>query len=65
MYYQTQELSEAIDFTASKKEFEKNGVEKDMTTYAKMICKNTVEREILEIQEIYLKKIDSEHLNSN
>ena len=46
-------------------EFEKKGVEEDLTIYAKMICKNTVEREISEIQEIYFKKIDNEYLNSN
>ena len=46
-------------------EFEKKGVEEDLTIYAKMICKNTVEREISEIQEIYFKRIDNEYLNSN
>ncbi len=46
-------------------EFEKKGVEEDLTIYAKMICKNTVEREISEIQEFYFKKIDTEYLNSN
>ena len=46
-------------------EFEKNGTESDLTTYAKMVCKNTIEREIAEIQEIYLTKIDEEYLNSS
>jgi len=30
-----------------------------------MICKNTIEREILKIQEIYLEKIEKEYLKSN
>lgn len=46
-------------------EIEKNGTEQDMINYAKMICKNTAGREISEIQELYLKKIDNEYLNSN
>ena len=45
--------------------FEENGTEEDLTNYAKIICKNTVSREILEIQEIYFKKIDNQYLNSN
>jgi hypothetical protein len=40
-------------------------IEPDLVTYAKMICKNTAEREIAEIQEFYFKKIDTEYLNSN
>ena len=46
-------------------EFEKNGTESDLTTYAKMVCKNMIEREIAEIQEVYLTKIDEEYLNSS
>ena len=46
-------------------EFEIKGIEKDLATYAKMVCKNIAEREISEIQEIYFKKIDKEYLNSN
>jgi hypothetical protein len=46
-------------------EFEKNGTESDLTTYAKMVCKNTTEKEIAEIQEVYLTKIDEEYLNSS
>jgi len=45
-------------------EFEKKGMEQDLTTYAKFVCKNTTEREIGEIQEVYLKKIDEEYLRS-
>ncbi len=46
-------------------ELEKNGTEQDMIKYAKMICKNTIQREITEIQKIYLKKIDKKYLKSN
>ena len=49
---------------AKIEEFEKDGVELDLTNYAKMILKNTTGREIAEIQEIYLKKIDSEYLKT-
>jgi len=63
------ELREVMEFERNTfqriEEFEKKGVEKDLATYAKMICKNTAEREISRIQEIYFKKIDSEHPNSN
>jgi hypothetical protein len=45
-------------------DLEKNGVEQDIINYAKIICKNTIQREITQIQEIYLKKIDTEYLNS-
>ena len=36
----------------------------ELVQYAKMICKNTTSREIAQLQEIYLKKIDEEYLNS-
>lgn len=45
-------------------EFEKTQKNTDLVQYAKMICKNTTGREISQIQEIYLKKIDEEYLNS-
>lgn len=45
-------------------EFEKTYNNQDLVQYAKMICKNTTSREIAQIQEIYLKKIDEEYLNS-
>ncbi|QLH07026.1 hypothetical protein [Nitrosopumilus ureiphilus] len=44
--------------------FEKMQKNQDVVNYLKMISKNTTQREITEIQEIYLKKIDSEYLNS-
>jgi hypothetical protein len=46
-------------------EFEIKGVEQDLIKYAKIICKNNTEREILKIQEVYLKKIENEYLKSN
>ncbi|MDH3696492.1 MAG: hypothetical protein OEQ15_04160 [Nitrosopumilus sp.] len=45
-------------------EFEKTQKNLDLIQYAKMICKNTIDREIAHIQEIYLKKIDEEFLSS-
>jgi hypothetical protein len=45
-------------------EFEKVQKDQDVINYLKMISKNTTQREISHIQEIYLKKIDSEYLNS-
>ncbi len=45
-------------------EFEKTQNSPDLVEYAKMICRNTTQREITQIQEIYLKKIDEEYLNS-
>lgn len=43
-------------------EYEMKGLQSDLTKYAKMICNNTTEREILKIQDIYLKKIETEYL---
>jgi len=60
------EIMELDQQTLQKIEsFEKNGTEQALTAYAKMICKNTTGREIVEIQEIYLKKIDAEYLKSS
>jgi predicted transcriptional regulator len=65
----SKELRETMDFERQIfqriEEYEKTGIEPDLVTYAKMICKNTAEREIAEIQEFYFKKIDTEYLNSN
>ena len=44
--------------------FEKEHQDPDLIKYAKMICRNTIERETALIQETYLKKIDSKYLNS-
>ena len=63
------EIREAIKFQQEAfqriEEFEVKGGQQDLTKYAKMICKNTIEREILKIQEVYLKKIENEYLKSN
>ena len=45
-------------------EFEQIKQNSDLIQYAKMICKNVTQREIAKIQEVYLKKIDKEYLNS-
>lgn len=45
-------------------EFEKMQKNQDIINYLRMISKNTTQREITKIQEIYLKKIDKEYLNS-
>ena len=44
--------------------FEKDHEDVDLIKYARIICRNTVERETSLIQETYLKKIDSKYLNS-
>ena len=43
--------------------FGKEHQDPDLIKYTKMICRNTIERETALIQEIYLKKIDSQYLN--
>ena len=44
-------------------EFEKIQKNNELVQYAKMISKNTTGREIAQLQETYLKKIDKEFLN--
>ena len=44
--------------------FENNHQDEDLIKYAKMICRNIIERETILIQETYLKKIDEQYLNS-
>ena len=44
--------------------FENDHQEPDLIKYARIICRNTIERETILIQEAYLKKIDSQYLNS-
>ena len=62
------ELREAMEFERETflkiEELEKRGTENELIHYAKVICKNTTGREISEIQEAYLAKIDTEYLNS-
>jgi DNA segregation ATPase FtsK/SpoIIIE-like protein len=45
-------------------EFEKTQKNSELIEYAKILCSNTIAREISNIQETYLKKIDEEYLNS-
>ena len=62
------ELRRAMEFERDVfgkiEDLEKKGTKSDLITYAKMVIKNTTGREISEIQETYLKKIDSEYLSS-
>jgi len=64
----SKELREVMEFeqkTFQKiEELEDKGIKQELTKYAKMICRNTTEREIAEIQEIYLTKIEKEYLNN-
>lgn len=43
-------------------EFEKTHQNSDVIEYAKIVSRNTIAREISELQETYLKKIDKEYL---
>ena len=62
------ELKEIMNFERKSIEkieaFEKKQHNSDLGKYTKMICKNTMQREITQIQEIYLKKIDEEYIDS-
>jgi len=64
----SRELREIMKFEQESfkkiERFEKIERDTDLAQYAKMICKNTTGREIAQLQEIYLKKIDEEFLNS-
>ena len=73
--YEKMKMDEISKELHSVMEFEQNILRKvdlfkndhqdaDLIKYLKMICRNTVERETSLIQETYLKKIDSEYLNS-
>ena len=63
----SEELKKVIKFEQESikkiEEFEKAQNNPDLINYAKMICKNTTQREIAQIQEVYLEKIDEEFLN--
>jgi len=62
------ELRDAMKFQQESfqriDELEEKGMQKDLIKYARVICKNTIEREITKIQEIYLEKIEIEYLKS-
>jgi len=63
----SQELRDIMKFEQESmrkiEEFENIQKNQDLAKYAKMICKNTTQREITQIQEIYLEKIDKNYLN--
>ena len=64
----SKELKDVMKFEQESfkkiEEFEKKQNNPDLIKYAKILCKNTTQREITQIQEIYLKKIDKEYLSS-
>ena len=64
----SEELHNIIEFEQNLLEkintFEKDHQDIDLIKYLKIICRNIVERETILIQETYLKKIDSQYLNS-
>ena len=63
------ELRDAMEFERKIfqkiEDLEEQGAENDLIHYAKIVCKNTTSREISEIQEVYLTKIETEYLGSN
>ena len=63
----SKELREIMKFEQESykkiEEFGKSNKNQDLVEYAKMISKNTTGREIAQLQEVYLKKIDEEYLN--
>lgn len=63
----SKELREILKFEQESykkiEEFEKTSKNQDLVEYAKMISRNTTGREIAQLQETYLKKIDEEYLS--
>ena len=63
----SKELREIMKFEQESfkkiEEFEKTQKNQDLVQYAKMISSNTTGREIIQLQEVYLRKIDKEFLN--
>jgi hypothetical protein len=63
----SKELKEVMRFEQESfkkiENFEQTRNNPDLIEYTKMLCKNTTQREITQIQEIYLKKIDKEYLS--
>ena len=64
----SRELRDVMNFEYESfkkiEEFGKDQPDSDLIKYAKILCRNTTQREITQIQEIYLKKIDSKYLHS-
>ena len=72
--YEQMKIEEISKEIHSVMEFEQNILEKinifendhqnlDLIKYARIICRNIIERKTILIQGAYLKKIDSEYLN--
>ena len=63
----SKELREIMKFEQEShkkiEEFGKMHKNQDLVEYAKIISRNTTGREISQLQEIYLKKIDEEYLS--
>ena len=63
------ELRDAMEFEREIfqkiEDLENQGAENELIHYARVVCKNTTSREISEIQEVYLTRIDKEYLGSN
>ena len=63
----SKELREIMKFEQESfkkiEEFEKTQKNQDLVQYAKIISSNTTGREIVQLQEVYLRKIDEEFLN--
>ncbi len=57
-------MSYEIEIFQKIDDLEKSGTSSDLANYARIIAKNTTGRQIAEIQEIYLKKIDNKYLNT-
>ncbi|EPA06427.1 hypothetical protein [Candidatus Nitrosarchaeum limnium] len=62
------ELRDAMKFQQESyqriEELKEKGVKEDLIKYAKTICGNSVEREIIKIQDVYLEKIEDEYIKS-
>ncbi|NIM26114.1 MAG: hypothetical protein GTN35_03820 [Nitrososphaeria archaeon] len=57
-------MSYEIEIFQKIDDLEKSGTSSDLANYARIIAKNSTGRQIAEIQEIYLKKIDNKYLNT-
>ena len=57
-------MSYEIEIFQKIDDLEKSGTSSDLANYARIIAKNTTGRQIADIQEIYLKKIDRKFLNT-
>lgn len=57
-------MSYEIEIFQKIDDLEKSGTSSDLANYARIIAKNITGRQIGEIQEIYLKKIDNKYLKT-